>query len=200
MGIVLANWGEVEFGEGKTYKSFSCTQWTGMYTLEDTMQDLIHFGHPLRRRRTPGQKDDPFHPLLGHDVDNPLGELLPATFGMTGGLVCTHGQACVQHQHAAVRPGREQASPVRRWFEARVVLLQRDINVLQRRGRLTRGPHGEAEPMRLADVVVWVLAENYDLDILKRCVLGPAGGEPVPLSVDSLTPAIGNHGIHPHQC
>lgn len=119
---------------------------------------------------------------------------------MTIGIVCTDRQTCVQHQHTAVRPWRKQASLIRRWFEARVVFLQCDINILQRLGRLARGSHGEAEPVRLADIVVWVLAENYDLDILKRCVLGPAESEPVSLSVHSLTLETENHGNHPHQC
>lgn len=137
-----------------------------MDTLKDAMPGLVHLGHPLRRRQSPGQKDDPFGPLFGHGVDDLLGELLPAMLGMTVGLVCTHCQACVQHQHTTFGPWRKQATLFRWWFEARVIILQRDINVLQGRGRLARGPHREAESMRLADIVVWVLAENDDLDIL----------------------------------
>lgn len=169
-----------------------------MYTLKNAMPGLVHLGHPFRRRRSPSQKDDPFGPLRGHDIDDLLGELLPAMLGMTIGIARPHRQACVQHQHAVVRPRRKQAAPIGWCLEARVVLLQRDINILQRRGRLARGPHGEAEAVRLAETVIRVLAENDDLDILKRRVLGPAGGETVPLSVDSLTLATEMHDIHPH--
>ena len=78
-----------------------------MYTLKDAMPGLVHLGHPLRRRQSPGQKNDPFGPLFGHDVDDLLGELFPAMLGMTVGLVCTHRQACVQHQHTTFGPWRK---------------------------------------------------------------------------------------------
>lgn len=85
-----------------------------MYTLKDAMSGLFHLGHPLRRWLSPSQKDDSFGPLRCHNVDDLLGELLPATFGMAISLTRTHRETCVQHQHAAVRPGCKQASPIRR--------------------------------------------------------------------------------------
>lgn len=167
-----------------------------MYTLKNAVPGLIHLGHPLRRRHSPSQKDDPFGPLLGDDVDDLLCELLPALVGMAVGKARTHRQACVQHQHAAVCPGRQQAPPLRRWFETRVILFQRNIDILQRRGRLARGPNGEAESVRLAETVVWVLAKDDDLDVLKRCMLGPAESEIVPLSVNCTTLEKGTNCIH----
>ena len=73
-------------------------------------------------------------------------------------------QTGVEEQHAAVRPGCEQAGFVGRGSEGRVVVLQTGEDVLQG-GRRDRGrADGEAQAMCLVDIVVGVLAEDYSFD------------------------------------
>lgn len=87
--------------------------------------------------------------------------------------MCAHGQAGVEQQHAAVRPRREEAGVVWRSTEIWVVVLDAGEDVLEG-GRRSRGwANGEAETVRLADVVVGVLAEDHRFDGVEGCVLRP---------------------------
>ena len=67
-----------------------------MHTLQNTMLDPIHLRHPLSRRGSPRQKHDPVRPLLRHDVNHLLRELLPTMIRMTVGLVRSHRQTRIQ--------------------------------------------------------------------------------------------------------
>lgn len=59
-------------------------------------------------------------------------------------------------------------------MESRIVLHEAFVHIFEgRRGR--RGcAHGEAEAVGLIVVMVGVLAKDYDLDGVERCVLRPA--------------------------
>lgn len=117
--------------------------------------DLIY---PIRSRLAPSHKHDAARALLGDQRNHLLREALPAALGVGVGLVRAHRQARVEHEDAALGPRREEPAAVGRGDEIGVVLLQRDVHVLEGRRRLGRGPHREREAVRLVEVVVGVLA------------------------------------------
>lgn len=65
------------------------------------------------------------------DGDNGIGELLPSVVGVGVGLPLSHGEGCVEQQHALVRPA-QQAAAGRDGCAGVVAYLAQDI--LQRRG------------------------------------------------------------------
>lgn len=142
-----------------THKPPSRTQRARMYALQNAMPHFVHFGHPLRRRGPPRQKHNPIRPLLRHNIDHLLRELLPAVISMTVRLVRPHRQTRVQEQYATVCPGGEQASVLGRRFEALgVFFLEELVDIYEgwrrRGGRADR----EAEAVGLVGAVVGVLA------------------------------------------
>ena len=147
--------------------------------------DALEALRPLLRGRTPREEDDAGAPLLGHDLEHPLREALPALALVRVRLVRLHGQARVEEEDAAVRPRGQQAAVLGRRVERGVVLLQRlapgvslackqgsenpganaylvDIQERRRRGR--RRAHGKAHAVRLVEVMIRVLADDDDLD------------------------------------
>ena len=54
--------------------------------------------------RAPGEKDDAGLALGGDDVDDALGEALPAFGGVAVCLMCAHCQTGVDHQYASLGP------------------------------------------------------------------------------------------------
>ena len=144
-----------------------------MHALQDAVQVLVDAADALLGRRAPRHEHDALDTLLVDDLDDALGEALPAAARVAVGLVRLHRQAGVEQQHAAVGPGRQQAAVARRRLEGRVVALDGRVDVLERRrGRRGRA-HREAEPVRLVVVVVGVLAKDDDLDGVERRVAGP---------------------------
>lgn len=113
----------------QTHKSPRRTQRTRMHTLQHTMHGPIHPGHALPRRVSPRQKHHAAHAHFGHGIDDFLGEFLPAVVGVAVGFGRLDCQAGVEHQHAAVRPGGEQASVLGGRAEGGVVVFQRDVHV-----------------------------------------------------------------------
>lgn len=67
-----------------------------MHALQHTMPHPIQPGHPLRRRVPPRQKHHPVRPLLRHDINHLLRELLPSLVSVTVRLVRPHRQTRVQ--------------------------------------------------------------------------------------------------------
>ena len=139
-----------------------------MYTLQDQVSLLIHLGDSLRRWLSPGQKDHTPCPDLSHRVDDLLGELLPALVRMTIGFVRPDRQTGVQQEDATVSPGRKQATVLGRWLKRRIVVLQGDVDVLERWRSRDWGPSGETQAMRLIDVMVWILTKDNRLDGVQR--------------------------------
>lgn len=87
-----------------------------------------------------------------------------------------HGEARVDEEHAAARPGGEEAALGGRGDEGRVVVLEADVHVAEGgRGR-GRGLDGEGEAVGLGVVVVGVLADDDDFDGVEGGVAGPGRG------------------------
>ena len=85
-------------------------------------------------------------------------------------LVCAYCKTGVQEQHAAIGP-RCQETAILGWRrEGRVILLQGNVDVLERRGRGGRRADGEAETMRLVQVVIGVLADDDGFDGVEGCM------------------------------
>ena len=75
-------------------------------------------------------------------------------------LVRAHREHGVEHQHATVCPGRQEAAVVGRGFVVWEVVFQGDVDVCEGWGSAGRRAHAEAEAVGLVDVVVRVLAED----------------------------------------
>jgi hypothetical protein len=78
-------------------------------------------------------------------------------------------QAGVEHKNTLLRPWRQEAAILWRRRKRWVVILQRDVHVLQARRSGSRRANGEAEAMGLIVVVIWVLTKDY-------CFHGVQGG------------------------
>ena len=144
-----------------------------MHTLQNTVLDLIHLANPLLSRPPPRQKHDSIGPLLCNKVNHLLRELLPPFVRMAVCFVSPHGQASIQQQYAAIRPGCEQAAVLRGRREGGVFFLEELVDVLQGRGCGRGWADGEAEAVGLVDVVVGVLAYDYHFDGWERSMAGP---------------------------
>jgi len=156
-----------------TYKALVSSQRTGMHALEYQMPLLVHVLDPLRSWRAPRKEHDAFGALLGHRVNHLLGQQLPAFARVRVRFSSADRQACVDHQHAAVGPWRQQTAPFRRLLELWVVLLEGYVDVLERRRSGGRGPDGKAEAVGLVRAVVRVLACDYGFDCVEGCVARP---------------------------
>lgn len=100
------------------------------------MPHSIQLGHPLRCRGSPRQKHHPVRPLLRHNINHLLRELLPTLICMAVGLVRSHRETRIQEQYTTVCPGGEQAPLFGRRFEAvRVFYLEKLVDVRERWGR-----------------------------------------------------------------
>lgn len=88
-------------------------------------------------------------------------------------LVCPDGETGIQEQDAAIGPRCEKPAVVGWGRECGVVLLQGDVDILERRGRGRRGADGEAEAVGLVEVVIGVLAEDDGLDGVEGRVARP---------------------------
>lgn len=147
-----------------------------MHARQYTMR--LALGHArgldlLPRGRAPGQEHDALRAPLADDLEHLGREALPALVLVAVRLVGAHRQHGVEQQDAAVGPGRQQAAPVRRRREGRVVDLQGLVDVDQGRRRGRRRAHGEREAVGLVQVVVGVLAEDDDFDGVEGGVPGP---------------------------
>lgn len=122
------------------------------------MSLAVDLGHAVARRLPPGEEHDAARPLLRDKVDDLLREGLPAAFLVRVGRVRADGEACVEHEDAALGPGRQEPAVLRRRHERGIVVFERLVHVLER-GRGGRGrAYREAKTVRLVVVVVGVLA------------------------------------------
>ena len=144
-----------------------------MHGLEHAVPRPIHILDPQPRRLAPRQTHDASGALRGHNIDDLLRELLPSLAGVRVRIVRADSQGGVKEQHATVRPRREQAGVVGWGSEGREVVLQTGEDVLQR-GRGNRGrADGEAQAVRLIDIVVGVLADDHRFDSVEGCMSRP---------------------------
>lgn len=102
-----------------------------------------------------------------------MSETLPAMIGMAIGIMGAHGQACVEQENTPISPRRKQTTTVGRRYEVGVVDGEGLVHVLEGWRGDSRWPNGEGEAMSLAVVVVWVLANDYNLDFMERRVTRP---------------------------
>lgn len=68
---------------------------------------FVDFCYSGSGRPAPSKEDDAVSSYSSNEVDNPLGEFLPALVGMTVGLVSTNSKASVEHQDATLSPRYE---------------------------------------------------------------------------------------------
>lgn len=149
------------------------TQRAGVHALENEMLLGVNLDDALAGGRAPRHVDDAARALLRDEVNDLLREALPAAVRVRVGLVRADRQAGVEHEHAAVRPRGQQAAVLGRRAEARVVLPEGNVHVLERRGGRGRGADGEGEAVGLVVVVVGVLADDDDFDVVEGGMTGP---------------------------
>ena len=146
-----------------TYKPVVRTIGTRMHTLQHAMSLLIDLGAPQLCGFTPSQKDHPPRARLGDNIDDPLCELLPSMLRVAVGFVGADREAGVEKEDPTVSPGGEEAAPFGRRLETVGILdLEELVDIHEGRWRWGRGPHGEAEPVGLIEVVIGVLAYDDD--------------------------------------
>ena len=130
-----------------------------MHTLQNTMPDFIHLCNPLRGGTSPREKYHSFCPLLRHNINHLLRELLPAFARVAVCLVRPHGQTGIQEQHASIGPGSQQAAAIgRRLKGIRVFVFEELVYILEGRWGDSGRADGEAEAVGLVVVMVGVLA------------------------------------------
>ena len=102
-----------------------------MHALQNTVPDSINLLHPIGSRRSPSQEHYAIGPLLSNNVNDSLGEFLPAAVGMAAGLVCPDCQAGVQQQNSSISPWSEQSSSIGWRREGVVIFFESLIDVLE---------------------------------------------------------------------
>ncbi len=100
-------------------------------------------------------------------TDDGVGERLPTMPLMRSGTVRADGQDGVEQQHALIGPTREIAARGARSAEVVGDLFE---DVLKRGGKGRAVLHREAEPVRLAGLVVGVLTDDDHLDAVEGTV------------------------------
>ena len=109
------------------------------------------------------QQEDHFLALLVDDRDDLVGELLPAALGVRVGLAVLDREGGVEQEDALLRPLAEVAVLGHRELDL-LVAAQVLVDVLERGRRRHWLEHAEAEPVRLAGLVVGILPDDDDLD------------------------------------
>ena len=136
---------------------------------------LIHRNpnRALLRRRPPSHENHAITAHLDHSIDHLLRQQLPPLALVLICLAPAHRQACVQQQHAAIGPWRQQTALFRWGLVVWVVDLQRFIDVGEGGGSGCGWADGEGEAVGLVGAVVGVLACDDDFDGVEGGVAGP---------------------------
>ena len=153
----------------------------------------------------------------GKAKDNFIGKLFPAVILVRAGTVGTHGEGGVEQKHPLPRPAAKVAAFRNRLAKVVVDFLE---NIHQRRRKRHTVAHREAQAVGLVHIVIRVLTQNHHLHAVegrgveRRKNLAPrrkhsSGGIfmlhklhqtgeiiLIPLSSESLSPAIFNLNIH----
>src|SRR5207248_10645435 len=108
--------------------------------------------------RLPGPQHEHHPAVLGvQGADRRVGDMLPTLAGVRGRGSAAHGEYGVEQQYPLRRPTGEVAVPGRLDAEVVAQFLE---HVTQRGRHRDALPDAEAQPVRLAGLVVWILAEN----------------------------------------
>lgn len=112
-----------------TYEASRRTQWTGMYALQNQM--LIHRNahRALLRWRPPRHEHHAITAHLDYCINHLLRQQLPPLALVRVRLAPAHRQACVEQQHTAIGPWRQQTALLRWGLVVWVVDLQRFVDV-----------------------------------------------------------------------
>lgn len=101
----------------------------GVNRLQHAVFLTVDARNAIAGRFAPGEEDDAAGSHARHGVDGLLGEPFPSFVGVAVGLVRANGQAGIEHQDAAVCPGREKAAFVGWWLEGGIVNLDATVDV-----------------------------------------------------------------------
>lgn len=101
-----------------------------MHALQDQVFGGVDGRDAFLGWGAPSEEDDALGALFRDRVDDLLRKTLPAFASVGIGFVRTHSQACVEHEHAAVCPRREQAAFLWWWLKVGIVFLQGYVDVL----------------------------------------------------------------------
>ncbi len=112
----------------------------------------------------PEDKDHGFGPGVER-TDDTIGEEFPAMPSVGKGCVCANGEYGVEQQDALVRPGEEVPVVGDVPPEVGVKFFE---DVVEGGWRFDPGTYRKAQAVGLVGTVVWVLAEDHDLDGSKR--------------------------------
>ena len=131
----------------------------GVHRLQHEVARLVD-ERGLRARVASPQDEHQVVAVGVERLDGGVGKLLPALALVAGGLVRAHRQRGVEQQHALPRPPREVARRRHRRAQVELYLLEY-VDERRREGHAV--VHREAQPVGLAGLMVWVLADDDHL-------------------------------------
>lgn len=98
--------------------------------------------------------------MTRYDTYGLVGERLPADLGVRAGLVSLHGQNGVEQEHALVAPLLQAATVFGAPLKLGNVVLELDVDVLERRRGWYSFWHAERQTMSLVIIMVRILTNN----------------------------------------
>ena len=130
-----------------------------MMRLRDQCPLLLGFTSP--------QYEDNSCLLRGNQLDNAVGEFLPAVALMRIGLVRQDREDRVEHENSLSGPGFQM--PVIGDLASHI-FMEFPIDVSQREGQRPNGRlHGKTETMGMTRGGIWILANQQHTDLIIRC-------------------------------
>ena len=122
---------------------------------------------PLFLGLTSPQDEDHPRLLRGNQLDNTIGESLPASPLMRIGLASPDREDRIEHENALPGPGFQ--IPIM-WNLASHIIMEFPIDVSQREGQRPDGRlHGETEAMGMTRGWIRILAHEQHADLVIRC-------------------------------
>lgn len=85
----------------------------------------------------------------------------------------TDSQASIQHQDTTLGPGCQKTTLLGRSFKRRIIVLESNIDVGERRGSGRWWSNRKAKAVSLIVIVVWILADNDGLDLVQGSIARP---------------------------
>ena len=137
-----------------------------MNGLQHTVLLPINPRDATRSGIPPSKKDDTVAAHPCNKIKGLLSKAFPALARVTICLMCTNRQACIEQQHAAFRPRREQTTLIRRRLEGWIIILNALVDVCQRRGGGRWRTHRECQSMSLIVIVVGILTDHNSLHFM----------------------------------
>ena len=121
-------------------------EWRGMWGAQDQVFAFIDHRDLSTRSASPQHKHQAL-PFAVEDLDDPIGQPLPAPISVTIRLVCSDGEHRIEQQNPLFCPRRELAMLRNGKAKGRVQLLE---NILERRRHSHPLLNRETQPMSLA--------------------------------------------------